>query len=409
MSFRLFERYGIELEYMIVDRETLDVRPIADAILGEAGEVELGRIAWSNELVLHVLEMKCNEPEPALEPLVELFQESVREANRRLEPHGARLLPTAMHPWMDPAREMRLWPHDYGPVYAAFDRIFDCRGHGWANLQSMHVNLPFASSDASDGEFARLHAAIRLVLPILPALAASSPFRDGRASGFADTRLEVYRKNSARVPSVSGDIVPEPVFTRRDYERSILERIYRDVAPHDPEGVLRDEFCNSRGAIARFVRDAIEIRVIDVQEHPRADLGVAALTSSVVEAHCRERWGTLATQKSWEVAPLAQIFLACVERAENAVIDDESYLRAFGVRERRLSAGELWNQLRREVWPAGSTRDAAFRGPIDGILRSGTLSTRIRRVAGPEPPSENLFEVYFELARCLEEGESFAV
>ena len=90
-------------------------------------------------------------------------------------------MPTGMHPWMDPAREFELWPHGDREIYAAFDRIFDCRGHGWANLQSMHLNLPFADDD----EFGRLHAAIRALLPLLPALAASSPFADGHARGLA--------------------------------------------------------------------------------------------------------------------------------------------------------------------------------------------------------------------------------
>ena len=67
-------------------------------------------------------------------------------------------------------------------MYEAYDRIFDCRGHGWANLQAVHLNLPFSG----DEEFGRLHAAIRLVLPIMPAdrimasgLATSLPARAG--------------------------------------------------------------------------------------------------------------------------------------------------------------------------------------------------------------------------------------
>jgi hypothetical protein len=90
-------------------------------------------------------------------------------------------------------------------VYEAFDRIFDCRGHGWANLQSAHLNLPFSDAE----EFGRLHAAIRLLLPILPALAASSPVMDGRLTGRVDSRLDVYRHNARRVPQVSGRVVPE--------------------------------------------------------------------------------------------------------------------------------------------------------------------------------------------------------
>jgi carboxylate-amine ligase len=56
----LFEAFGVELEYMIVDKHTLDVKPIADVLLvdesGEiSGEMEHDQIGWSNELVGHVI------------------------------------------------------------------------------------------------------------------------------------------------------------------------------------------------------------------------------------------------------------------------------------------------------------------------------------------------------------------
>ena len=198
-SLRLFEAYGLEIEYMIVDRQTLQVRPLADKVLEQeagrpTGDVERGAMAWSNELVLHVLELKTNGPYPGLETLAGLFQQEVSRVNELLAPQGAMLLPTGMHPLMDPVRDTRLWPHDYQEVYQAYDRIFNCQGHGWANLQSTHLNLPFSG----DEEFGRLHAAVRLLLPLLPALSASTPLADGQVTGFADTRLEVYRHNQAR-------------------------------------------------------------------------------------------------------------------------------------------------------------------------------------------------------------------
>ena len=52
-------------------------------------------------------------------------------------------MPGGAHPWMDPARETRLWPHEDNEIYEAFDRIFGCTGHGWSNLQCVHLNLPF--------------------------------------------------------------------------------------------------------------------------------------------------------------------------------------------------------------------------------------------------------------------------
>jgi gamma-glutamyl:cysteine ligase YbdK (ATP-grasp superfamily) len=254
----LFEAFGVELEYMIVDADTLDVRPAADELLAAVGggyevEVELGPVAWSNELALHVVEIKTNGPVASLGGLGALFQEHVGRIGSLLAPLDARLLPGGMHPWMDPHAELRLWPHENNRIYATFDRIFGCRGHGWANLQSTHINLPFGD----DEEFGRLHAATRLVLPILPGIAASSPFVDGAPSGLMDARLDAYRTNSARVPSVTGHVIPEPVFTRAAYEGRLLQGIYDDLAPLDPEGVLRHEWVNARGCIARFDREVL--------------------------------------------------------------------------------------------------------------------------------------------------------
>src|SRR5262249_40857437 len=156
-------------------------------------------------------------------------------------PHGARLMPGGMHPRMDPARETRLWPHDCNEIYQAFNKIFDCRGHGWSNLQSVHLNLPFAD----DEEFGRLHAAVRIVLPILPALAASSPIVEGRPTGAVDSRLEVYRGNSRRIPSITGHVVPEAVFSESGYRDEILAKLYADIAAHDPGGILQHEWLNA--------------------------------------------------------------------------------------------------------------------------------------------------------------------
>ena len=188
----LFEGFGVEIEVMIVDAGTLDARPLTDEVLKAVcgrydSEVEQGELNWSNELVLHVIELKTNGPAGALEPLADLFHRDLKRVRDYLEPFGARLMPTGMHPWFDPARETRLWPHEYNAVYESYDRIFGCQGHGWSNLQSTHLNLPFRD----DAEFGRLHAAMRLVLPSLPALAASTPLKEGRPTGFLDSRLEV--------------------------------------------------------------------------------------------------------------------------------------------------------------------------------------------------------------------------
>jgi glutamate---cysteine ligase / carboxylate-amine ligase len=408
-EFHLFDCFGVELEYMIVDAQSLAVLPVTDRVLwtvaGEyLSEIELGSVSWSNELALHVIELKTTKPASNLEGLVAEFQENVGRINQILAPLGGRLMPTAMHPWMDPHREMRLWPHEHSPIYETLHRVFDCRGHGWANLQSVHLNLPFVG----DQEFARLHAAIRLLLPIMPALAASSPVMDGRITGRLDNRLEVYRHNARQIPRVSGAVIPEPVFSEKAYQQEILQPLYRDIAPLDPGGIVQFEWLNARGAIARFDRNTIEIRVLDVQECPRADLAVCSLLSRTLQAMCDERWIGLDQQKSFQTELLQAIFLDGIRFAEGAPIRDADYCAAFGFEKPAqgiCTAGQLWRHLYHQAdaeVPFPSEIDAALRI----ILDNGSLATRIAGSLG-DHPSDTLNRCYRRLCECLSEDRMF--
>lgn len=402
-----FSGCGIELEYMIVDRETLSVCPIADVLLrGPDGrqhaELARGRFGWSNELVLHVIELKNQQPDTDLDGLAAGFQAEIACIDAALAAHGARLMPTAMHPWMDPASETRLWPHQNAAIYRSYDRIFDCRQHGWANLQCMHVNLPFAG----DREFARLHAALRVLLPLLPALAASSPIAEGRRCAALDFRMESYRVHPMRVPSLMGRLIPDNVASRDEYEASVLAPMYRDIAALDLEHALQHEWLNTRGAIARFDRSALEVRVIDLQECPQADVAIAALTTAVAQALYENRWSSLEAQQTVETAALVEILLGCIRAAERSVIADRGYLALFGFPDGRCEARELWRHL------LEACRDHAPLTPasgciLDTILRRGPLARRIVAALGERFDRARLTAVYRQLCDCLGEGRLF--
>lgn len=403
-----FSGYGIELEYMIVDRATLSVKPIADRLLRDdhdhvVNELRRGLLGWSNELALHVVEVKNLRPVIMLSMLQDAFESEVREINERLERCGACLMPTAMHPWMNPAADARLWPHQHEEIYRAYARIFDTHSHGWVNLQSMHINLPFSG----DAEFARLHAAVRLVLPILPALAASSPIADGRMTGFADYRMRVYCDNAREIPSIAGLVIPETVTSRAAYEQRLLAPMYRDIESHDPQGVLQYEWLNSRGAIARFDRSAIEIRVVDTQECPRADLAVAAAAISVVRLLYRAADTSLAGQQEIPTDALAAILQACIRDAEQAVIGHAGYLRLLGVPERRCTAGELWAHLVGQIALDDPVHESLWHAPLQVMLQQGPLARRILRALGPRCTRAGMEAVYRELCVCLQEGRLF--
>ncbi len=392
---------------MLVDGETLDVAPAADALLeaaaGELTDVFVnGDIAWNNELALHVIELNCNGPRPSLDGLAAAFQANVELANDKLGREGLRLMPTAMHPWMD-ANGVKLWPHGTRVIYDTFDRIFSCKGHGWANLQSQQINLPFAD----DEEFAQLHAAIRFLLPILPGLAASSPLVDGERNGVLDNRLVVYRGNCARIPSVTGAVVPEPVGSIGEYHERVLEPIYADLAPHDPEGVLRQEWVNARGAIARFDRMAIEIRVLDVQEAPAMDVAYAALIVEVLKLLCAEQWLDRAGMNAWRTEELGALFDLASRQAEGTGIGDKRYLSALGLRSSGAELKAVWENLIETVSARGSLAPDTGR-LLEHYLRHGTLATRIGRAVGLLPTGPKLARVYEELCDALAAGTPFA-
>lgn len=407
-EYHLFDCFGVELEYMIVDAKSLNVFPASDRVLhaiagSYESEVEMGALSWSNELALHVIELKTNGPAAALENLDDSFDASVRQINEILAPHGGMLMPTAMHPWMDPHSETRLWEHEYSPVYEAFNRIFDCRGHGWSNLQSAHLNLPFCG----DEEFGRLHAAIRLLMPILPAIAASSPMMDGKLTGLIDTRLETYRGNARKIPSIAGRVIPEPAFTRSDYERDILQAIYRDLAPFDPDGTLQFEWANARGAIARFDRSAIEIRTLDVQECPAADCAVLQLIVAALRAIVDERWSSFDSQQAWAVAPLAELHLRVIRDGELALVEDASYLAALGVSATTpCTVQDIWRHLSAATMPSAGVSERT-RSVMEEIVENGPLSRRILSRLGNEPTRTAIEDTYRQLCDCLQQGTMF--
>lgn len=404
----MFDAFGVELEYMLVDRDTLCVRPLADSLLSlladglTVSDVELGPITWSNELALHVIELKTTSPSSKFRPLPSRFEAAVRNLRPYLNRLNLRLLPTAMHPWMDPATETRLWPHQNREIYEAYHRIFNCYRHGWANVQSVHLNLPFHG----DEQFARLHAAVRLMLPLLPALAASSPVVDANYSGYLDTRMKFYADHCNAAPSLVGDLIPEPIFDEATYREKIFDPIHTEMAPLDAAGDFEVDFLNARGAIARFDRGSIELRVMDVQEYPAADVAICAAVTGVIRTLTEERFSALASQQAISTGQLRSCLDEVAVTAEHTVVNDAEYLRALGVSEARISAGELWSTLieRARIDDPGLSSLAA---PLRIIEQQGSLASRIQRALGRSFDQEDLVNVYDQLADCLDQWEPF--
>lgn len=442
MTYKLWERFGVEMEFMIVDRDTLKVLPRADVPLGkdkdgnQLSEVEFDDIGLSNELVSHVLEFKCAHPKSTFDGLGKRFFHEIRRANKKLEKINAMLLPSAAHPFMDPA-EMQLWPYDCNEIYETYDRIFNCKGHGWANLQSTHLNLSFDG----DSEFAELHAAIRLLLPLIPAIAASSPYLDGNYTGFKDARIEVYRHNQDKVPEITGQVIPEQAYSYDEYDKQIFDKVKKAIAPHDPEHLLNHYFLNSRGAIARFDRGAIEIRLVDIQECPNADIAIAEMEIATLKAIANGKFLTAAQSseaaktepkqipatmkeyrkflQNFDTTKLAEILARTTKDAEDATIDWPEFLAVFGMDfadgtykvngsntssangtndANGVKAGDIWKHVYDIV---KNDLTEVSQSVMEKMLARGTLATALYKALGDSPAHESFVTEYKKLADCL--------
>jgi glutamate---cysteine ligase / carboxylate-amine ligase len=418
LSYSLFSVFGVEIEYAVVARDTLSVDPSVDRLLAslpgnKGGHPTYANVEADNELAAHVLELKCLKPAVSLVSQAKDFAEFIKVINQSLLEWNACLMPGGMHPFMDPNRESKLWSHEDRRIYETYDRIFGCRGHGWLNIQSVHLNLPFAN----DGEFARLHNAISLLLPILPALAAASPIFENRHNGWLDGRLFHYVNNQRRLPSIIGGIIPEPVGSEGEYRDLILAPMYRDIAPHDPEGLLEEEWLNSRAAIARFDRGAIEIRCLDTQERPMADLALCHWVTTVLRYMLDGDVDLLHVHRKVPDGLLKSVFLDSARIGMATLLPTDFPFVAFGLA-RTQNVREFLVALTEKAYAnalaLSMTQPGAdlFRSPIDLILSQGNLAERILKSApeldsNPAPDPRLFKNIYRQLCLCLDSNSPF--
>lgn len=402
-DYPLFSVIGIEIEYMLVDKTSLDIQAKSDVILqtlagDQVNEVALGDIAISNELVMHILELKNNGPAKPDTPIAWQFQNALETLQPTLSEHNLQLIPSGAHPWMNPLTETTRWPHGNREIYQQFDAIFNCQGHGWSNLQSMHVNLPFSN----DHEFNQLHNTIRLILPLLPAIAASTPFLDGRYTGMQDTRLDFYGKNQQRIPSISGDIIPDFISSPAEYQQKILTPMYQDISHLDPTGILQHEWLNSRAAIPKFKYNAIEIRILDSQECVDADIAIARAILAILKNWHQQSPYYL--DRPCDTLRLKNLYDKTRVNGLDVNQDDRELSRQWLLPKHVGTCREVWAQL---IERCSSDIDASSQKALETILIEGNLAQRLLRACNKDFSRSSLMRVYRQLGDCLLANRQF--
>jgi gamma-glutamyl:cysteine ligase YbdK (ATP-grasp superfamily) len=274
---------GPEHEFSLVN-EDLRVLPIVDRVLKDfhgriVNFVQMPHFSFGKELQLHVIEVKPNAPFASPIEFEEKMQEAVQTlhefVNRKYEAH---LLGTGMHPLLR-LDETGIWPHRDRQIYEAYSKIFNLKRHGWLNIQSYQLNLPYSNEKTG----VLLHNLVANVCPYLPAVSASSPLYEGRFGEDVDNRLRFYKENQMEVPSLTGDIIPEYTVSFKAYREQVIDRYSKELATRGAERLLLGkDWVNSRGTIFRFDRKALEIRIMDEQECIKSDVALSCFIRALL-------------------------------------------------------------------------------------------------------------------------------
>jgi carboxylate-amine ligase len=371
--------------------------PIVDKVIKDfcgrvVNFVELPRFTFGKELQLHVMEIKANVPFKS--PL--LFEETMQNAVATLldflgKKYRAHLLGTGMHPLLR-LDETSVWPHRHRKIYHELSKIFNLKQHGWLNIQSYHLNLPYSTEEKG----VLLHNLLTVLCAYLPAISASSPIYEGAIGPNVDNRLYFYKVNQQEVPSVTGDVIPEPVSSFSQYRKEVIGRYSRDLAKAGAgKTILFKEWVNSRGVIFRFDRSALEVRVMDEQECVKSDVALSCFIRAALRGLIAER-----------IEPLPHQLL----------VSDFNSVMAKGLNAKVLHPkGETARQVCKYLFKLASENAAEdekkYLWVVEKRIESGNLSELIRervlKRAQKADLEEAILSVYSTLIKCLADNQPY--
>jgi glutamate---cysteine ligase / carboxylate-amine ligase len=256
--------FGFEEELLLLDPETREVVAAAPQVLKEFREHGRGRAGASTasddleqELFRHQLETRTDPTRAATDAIAQLVT-ARRTAGEAAAAAGLVVGACGIVPLrgdrsvVTPNDRYRAMVDTYGEV---------ARGGGTCG---MHVHVGIDSEDEGVAVLDR----IAPWLPVLLALSANSPFVDGRDSGYASWRAQVW----SRWPSAGPTEQFGSLEGYRESSRIMIET-----------GAARDAGMLYFDARLSAHQPTLEVRVCDVCTDPTEALAIGALVRALVE------------------------------------------------------------------------------------------------------------------------------
>jgi len=256
---------GLEEEFALLDRETLDLVPCFEELRDAAAELDPVLFeAITGELISSEIEIVSGRGEDLHDALAHQ-----RDHRRRLfalaSARGLALGSTGTHPWADYREQRNIDTEHYRRVVEGLGYV--ARRN---NTFSLHVHVGVRDQDRAIGVCDRL----RPVLPVLLAASASSPFLEGNDTHLHSVRTQIFTNSFPRcgVPDAFGSWA-----AYREYlelliaTNSIVEytQVWWSIRPHASFGT-------------------VEVRIADAQLAARESDDLAALIVACVGQALRD-------------------------------------------------------------------------------------------------------------------------
>ena len=336
---------GVEEEFFLVNPETRDLLTDPDPAIFKACEDASGL----HKVVREVLRTQIETNTRVCHSVAELrgaMCETRRIVVRAAEQYGAAVMASSTHPfalW----QEQEITPKQRYEAYTV--RLQDIVRRFLVG--GMHIHAGFADADTR----IRVMTALRRYLPVLHALSTSSPFSDGRETGFKSWRLTVV----CGLPRTG---MPAPLGSHAAYERLVGE-------------YQRMKFINDGSELWWDIRPShtyptLELRICDVCTRLEDAVCIAALYAALIRMLVRrDKEGQLTKE------PLTEMIV------ENRWIAQRYGVFAFfGDCEReggRVDIDDLVKELVEELAEDASALgcESETRRALD-IVRDGTAADR---------------------------------
>ena len=249
--------FGLEEEFFLVDPDSRDLIADPDPALFDACERGSGPHKVVHELLRTQIETNtrvCTSVADLRQAQIETRSLVINTAAQ----FGAAVIASSTHPFAQWQAQAVTPKERYDRFAATFQELVRRYLVG-----GMHIHAGFGDAESR----IRVMTALRRYLPIMHALSTSSPFNDGRETGFKSYRLSVI----ASMPRTN---LPQPFRTRAEFDRLVS-----DYQSMDFIGDGTELWWDIRPA-SRY--PTIEVRICDICPRMEDSLSLAALYACLI-------------------------------------------------------------------------------------------------------------------------------